>query len=127
MGGGKGLRRFAARKKTLAFAFLNWAAHAVLLRYLQPNPNVDIATGDLGRAKEDMSTETTSTVDPDGILAAVRLGGIEGDFTALVAVGSVGGPCCSVQSALEALSYLSKGRGDESESEKGDLAEHCRG
>ncbi len=71
-----------------------------------------------------MSTEATRTIDPDGVLAAVGGGAVKGDFTALVAVGGVGGPCGLVPSAFEVLRDLGKGEGEERKGEKSGLAEH---
>lgn len=76
---------------------------------LHPSPDIDITAGNLRRAEEDVSAVPTRTINPHGVLAAVRLGAVQGDFTTLVTVGCVGRPCRLIPSALEALGDLSEG------------------
>jgi hypothetical protein len=91
---------------------------------LHPSPDVYITAGDFGGADEYMSAVTASAIHPDGVLAGVGSGGVEADFTTLVAIRCVGGPCGLVPSALEALGDLANGEGKESKREKSGLAEH---
>lgn len=52
-------------------------------RNSQPNPNVNITSGDTRRSKENMSTVATWTGDLHGILSAMGRGAIEGYCSAL--------------------------------------------
>jgi hypothetical protein len=92
--------------------------------YVQPCPNVYIAAGDLVRANKEVATVTACAINPDRVLARVRLRGVEGDFAALVAVGSVCGPRSLIPSVLEPLRYLSNGERGNRKREKGCLSKH---
>lgn len=75
---------------------------------LQENSDVKIAAGDLVRAEENVAAVSTTAVNPDRVLAAVRGSAVEGDLAALVAVRSVHGPCRLIPSALEVVRDLGR-------------------
>jgi hypothetical protein len=54
----------------------------------------------------------------------VCLCGVESNFAALIAIGSVCGPCSLVPPVFESLSHLSDGERGDSKCEKGRLSEH---
>jgi hypothetical protein len=92
---------------------------------LQPSPDIDIATRNLRRTNEDMSTVAPRTIDPDRVLARVSRRGIERDLTTLAAVQSVGRPSRLIPSVLEALGDLGNGRSwKQRKREEGGLTEH---
>lgn len=93
---------------------------------LQPDSDVDIASGDLSRAEEYMSTISTWTGDLHGVGTAVCLCGDEGHSTALVAVGREDRPCCLIPSALKIVGDLSDGEGKERERGEASFAQHDR-
>lgn len=87
-------------------------------------PNVNITSWDFRGSNENVPTETAGTVNPHGVLAAMGRGAVEGDLSALVTVGGVGGPCRLVPAALKVLRDLGKGEGKEGEGENGGATEH---
>ena len=92
---------------------------------LHESPDVNITAWDFGSAEENVSTIATRAINPHGIFAAVGGGAVKSDFTALIAVSGVGGPCRLVPSAFEALRDLGKGEWKESKHEKSRLGKHC--
>jgi hypothetical protein len=94
---------------------------------LHISPNVEIAAGDLSRAEEDVATIATGTIDSDRVFATIGSRAVERDFTALIAVWRVNGPCGLVPAAFEVVGDLRKGERKDRESEEEGLAEHCGG
>lgn len=71
-----------------------------------------------------MSAVSTSAINPDGVLASVGSRGVERNFSPLVAVRRVSGPCGLVPALLEAFRYLRNGEWRKSKREKSGLAQH---
>ena len=72
-----------------------------------------------------MPAVSTCAIDADRVLARVGGGGVEGDFSTLVAVLSIDGPRGLVPTVLKAFRDLCDGEGREGQgSEKGSLLEH---
>lgn len=132
VGVGEGLRGFARRGWMLALP-----SNTKLLplsrvlfpppKVLQPCPDVNITARYLRRAKENMSTEATRTINPYRVFAAVGGSVVKGDFATLVTAGRIDGPCSLVPPAFEVLGDLGKGEREESKGEKSSLEEHFLG
>jgi hypothetical protein len=105
---------------------LRWC-FGFLACHLQPDLDVDITTGDLRRAEEDVSTVATSAVHSYRVLSAVCSGAVKGDLAALAAVWRICRPRGSIQSILESLIDLREGGRKEGEGEKSNFAEHFCG
>lgn len=91
---------------------------------LHISTNVDICAGYLRRPEKDVPTVATSTVDPDRVFAAVGGRAVEGDFTALVAIDGVCGPCCLIPSVFKVVRHLCQAEWQECNRKKGKTVEH---
>lgn len=71
-----------------------------------------------------MSAVATRSINSEGILAAMGIGTVKRDFTALVAINCIRGPCCLVPAAFEPLRHLGKGQRDKGENDRSDSVKH---
>lgn len=94
---------------------------------LHPSPDINVTTGNLCRAEEDVSAVATRAINPDGVLASVSGRGVESNLSTLVAVCRIGWPCCLVPSAFESFGDLAQGKGEKGKGEKSGLTEHLGG
>lgn len=95
-----------------------------LPRDLHVGPNVNITGRDTRRAKENVSTVTTSASNLDRVRAAVGGGVVKGNNTTRVTVRCVDRPCGLIPPAFEVVRDLGKREGKESKGEKSSLAQH---
>lgn len=83
-------------------------AFDLILAYSHPSPDIDVAARDFRGAEKRMATIAAGTGNLDGVAAAVGLGGVKRDGTALVAVRSVCRPRGLIPSTLKIVGDLSK-------------------